>query len=303
MSNFTIGIALGGGGARGAAHIGVLQVLQENNLQPDYIGGTSAGAVIGAMYAATRDPVWIENRFREFMASETFRHLGTEKMRSNRHSRSPFGQVAKFVQDKVVVALALSRTSIIERKRLENTIRFLLPVGTFEDLQIPTSIIATNFHTGEVVEYTSGDLVEALVQSSSIPGFVPPTAIDDKLLLDGGASMPIPVPIVKSRVNFTIAIDISRGRPEPMQKLNMLEIMSRSERITSQHLCNTIVKEADFILRPDVKGLHWSQFDRFDELLEAGRKEAGQQLDDLNAALRKYQSLGFRVKQWIGLEP
>ena len=80
LSKLKIGLALGGGGARGAAHIGVIKVLHNNGIIPDVIGGTSAGAIIGAMYAATKDPDWIDNRFREFLKSEEYEEMGVESL-------------------------------------------------------------------------------------------------------------------------------------------------------------------------------------------------------------------------------
>lgn len=301
MSKLSIGLALGGGGARGAAHIGVIHALHTSGIIPDYIAGTSAGAIIGAMYSATGDPEWIKKRFREFLKSEEFAHLGTDRMIPGRDPNSAFGQVAKFIQNQMVVIMALNSKSIIHREKVDSAMRFLIPVETFEELSIPMTVVATDFHSGEPVEYDSGDLIEAISISASIPGFVTPTTEDGRLLLDGGTSTPIPVYSVKKKVDYTIAVDISRGKPEPLQKVNMLELMTRSERITSQHLCKAILKEADYIIRPEVEGLHWSQFERFDELYEAGIEAVEYQRDELLNEIRIRNSWQFRLKQWIGI--
>ncbi|MFQ6604976.1 MAG: patatin-like phospholipase family protein [Fidelibacterota bacterium] len=300
MNNPTIGIALGGGGARGAAHIGVFQALHTGGLVPDLIAGTSAGAVIGGMYAATRDPFWIEMRFRELLEDDVFKHLGLDRMLADRNPNSVFGQVAKYIQNQMVIVTAMNKVAILKKEKLEAVIRFLLPVETFEELDIPLIVIATDFNCGEPITYTEGDLISAIVQSSSIPGFVSPTTIDSQLLLDGGTSTPIPVIACKERVNFTVAIDISRGKPRPLKKINMLEIMTRSERITSQKLCDTLTKEADFVIRPEVKGLHWSQFERFDELVTAGKVKGESNLDELFAAIAERKSWKYKIKKWMG---
>ncbi|NQV36772.1 MAG: patatin-like phospholipase family protein [Candidatus Marinimicrobia bacterium] len=300
MNKFSIGFALGGGGARGAAHIGVLQALHASGIIPDYIAGTSAGAIIGAMYSATRDPDWVESRFREFLESEEFAQLGTDRIIPGRDPNSAFGQAAKFIKNQMVVIMALNSKSIIRREKVETAMRFLIPVETFEELQIPMTVVATDFHTGKPVEYSSGDLIEAISISSSIPGFVTPTTDNGQLLLDGGTSRPIPVYSVKNKVDYTIAVDISRGEPEPMQKVNILELMTRSERITSQHLCNAILTNADYIIRPEVEGLHWSQFERFDELYEAGIEAVENQVQGLLSELDERNSWQFRLKQWFG---
>ena len=100
LSKLKIGLALGGGGARGAAHIGVVQVLHNKGVVPDVIGGTSAGALIGAMYAATQDPEWVDKRFREFLSSEAYEEMGVSRLQSDQNPESVIGQVTKFVQNR-----------------------------------------------------------------------------------------------------------------------------------------------------------------------------------------------------------
>ena len=118
--SLTIGLALGGGGARGAAHVGVLQVLHENGIRFDHIAGTSAGSVIGAMYAARQDPQWIEQRFEEFISSDDFQALGTKRIRKGLNSDSVMGQMAKFVRNRIVLIMSQQKSFLVKR---ENTIR------------------------------------------------------------------------------------------------------------------------------------------------------------------------------------
>ncbi len=214
MSKLKIGLALGGGGARGAAHIGVLKVMHKNGIVPDIIGGTSAGALIGAMYAATKDPDWIDKRFKEFLGSDEYEELGIGRLQSDQNPESVIGQATKFVQDKLVFAMALTRSSIIKKERLSRVIDYLLPVKTFEELKIPFNAFATDLQTGETICYDSGNLVDAVTQSSSIPGFVEPTKQKDKLIVDAGVSAPLPVRELKDKANFIVGVDISRGAPK-----------------------------------------------------------------------------------------
>jgi len=105
---------------------------------------------------------------------------------------------------------------------------------------------------------------------------------------------------VKEKVDFTIAVDISRGKPESLKKINILELMTRSERITSQQLSNQLITHADYIIRPEVQGLHWSQFERFNELYEAGIHAMEFQKDELLSILEDRLSWKHRLKQWFG---
>jgi NTE family protein len=296
MSKLKIGLALGGGGARGAAHIGVLKVLHKNGIVLDVIGGTSAGAAIGAMYAATQDPDWMDNRFREFMKSDVYAEMGVERLQSDQSPESVIGQVAKFVQNKLVVAIALTRSSIIKKKHLANAFDYLIPVKTFEELKIPLNVYATDLQSGETICYNSGDLIDAVTQSGSIPGFVEPTEHKDKLIVDAGVSAPLPVRELKNKANFIIGVDISRGAPKkPMKKVNIVEIITRADRITSQYYTDMLSDGSDFLIRPDVQGLHWSEFNKYDILLENGIKAANEKIAELKNTIKYRKSLRYRL--------
>ena len=296
MSKLKIGLALGGGGARGAAHIGVLKVLHKNGIVPDVIGGTSAGAAIGAMYAATQDPDWMDNRFREFMSSEVYKELGVERLQSDQSPESVIGQVAKFVQNKLVVAIALTRSSIIKKERLENAFDYLIPVKTFEELKIPLNVYATDLQFGETICYNSGDLIDAVTQSGSIPGFVEPTENNDKLIVDAGVSAPLPVRELEDKADFIIGVDISRGAPKkPIKKVNIVEIITRAERITSQYYTDMLSEKSDFLIRPDVLGLHWSEFNKYDILLENGITATTERIEELKKLIKYRKSLRYRL--------
>ena len=297
MSNFSVGLALGGGGARGAAHIGVIKVLHDSQIKIDKIGGTSAGSIIGAMYAATKDPDWVFNRYREFLNSDVYQQIGTKSLQIDRDPDSVFDQIAKFVQDRLVIAIALNRDSIIKRRRLEKAIEYLLPVDSFEKLKIPLHVFSTDLQTGESICYKSGDLIEAIVQSSSIPGYVQPTEENGHLFVDGAVMVPIPVIEMKKETDFVIAINISRGKPKPLQKINIVEIISRTARVASLQLTKMMVEKADFVFQPDVLGLHWSEFDKFDEIMENGLLEGKQNIGRLMDRMKHHKRWIFRLKQ------
>ncbi|MBU0529311.1 patatin-like phospholipase family protein [bacterium] len=296
MSKLKIGLALGGGGARGAAHIGVLKVLHNNGVIPDVIGGTSAGAAIGAMYAATKDPEWVDKRFKEFINSDVYEEMGVGRLQSDQNPESVIGQATKYIQDKLVFAMVLTRTSIIKKDRLAKALDYLIPVKTFEELKIPLNVYATDLQSGETICYNKGDLIDAVTQSGSIPGFVEPTKQKDKLIVDAGVSAPLPVRELKGKADFIIGVDISRGAPKiPMKKVNIIEIITRAERITSQYYTDMLSNEADFVIRPDVLGLHWSAFNKYDILVENGISAAKEKIVELKDAIKYRKSLRYRL--------
>jgi NTE family protein len=296
MSRLKIGLALGGGGVRGAAHIGVLKVLHNNGIVPDVIGGTSVGALIGAMYAATQDPDWIDKRFKEFFSSVVYKEMGIDRLQSDQNPESVIGQVTRFVQNRLVFAMVLTRTSIIKKGRLTKAFDYLLPVKTFEELKIPLHVYATDLQAGETICYSSGNLIDAVTQSGSIPGFVEPTEQKDKLIVDAGVSAPLPVRELKEKAGFIIGVDISRGAPsKPMKKVNIIEIITRAERITTQYYTDMLSNESDFLIRPDVLGLHWSAFNKFDILMENGINAAKENIAELKDTIKYRKSLRYRL--------
>ena len=271
MDRSYLGLALGGGGARGAAHIGVIQALHEAGVRPDIIAGTSAGSAVGAMYAATLDPKWIENRFREFISDESFKKFNSGELLEGRNQETFLNKVTSKVKQHYMVILGLNRSFVASRKILEKAVDFLLPVHTFEELKIPLKILVTDIHTGEDVIHENGDVKEAIIQSSSIPGFFEPTFKDGRLLVDGGVTAPIPVALLKKLSRLVMAIDITNYSVRPLKNPNMIEIVRRADIITSLRLKERISKDADILIRPDVLGLHWSEFGKFDYLIKSGR--------------------------------
>jgi len=296
-----IGLALASGGARGAAHIGVLQVLHKNDIPIHSIAGSSVGAVIGALYAATLDPDWVEKRYREYLSSTRFREIGTHHLRKgSKGEDSFFDQLGRSVKDKLVITLALSRKGIVDRKRLVRSIEFLLPVREFSDLKIPLRVVVTDLNTGSELVFTSGDLVEAVVQSSSIPGFVSPLSKNEQVLADGGVTAPLPINCLSnSALDFTIAVDIARREMESLGNFNLMELIARSEQVTSVKLSNELSKKADFVIKPDVAGAHWSEFHRIDEFIENGRAAALDALPFLKEQMNQRRRWTNFLRKWV----
>ena len=299
MTESFFGLALGGGGARGAAHIGVLQVLHEADIEIDLIAGTSAGAIIGAMYAASKDPFWVEDHFRKFMESDAFDGLRSRRMLDDRNPDSVLDQIAKKVKDHYVLMMGLNRKSILKKGPLNDVISYLIPVKTFEELKMPMKVIATDLQSCEDVIHESGNLIEALVQSSSIPGFVQPSGNENEMIVDGGVSMPIPVPVLKEHCEMIVAVDISRYYLGSIKDHNMIEIMRRADMVTSLRLKSELAQKADFVIKPETLGLHWSDFHQFDKLLENGRTAAKQSIEPLKRMIDQKKSLLYKLKHWL----
>ena len=297
MSKPHLGLALGGGGSRGVAHIGALQALHSSGISPDIIAGTSSGSTIGAMYAATLDPFWIENRFRKFMETDLFFKFRSGSLIDGRNEETFLEKVTTKVKQHYMVALGLNKSYVAKREVIEKAVNFLVPCNAFSELKIPMEIVAVDIQSGEEIIYHEGDLKESIIQSSSIPGFFEPTLKDEKIIVDGGVSSPIPIETLKNKVSTIMAVDITNSMLKPLKNPNMIEIMRRSDIITSLKLKAKLSSEADILVKPDVAGIHWSDFENFNKLLYSGKSAMEKILNRM-----KNSNDNSTYKKLIGIE-
>lgn len=289
---------MGAGGARGLNHLGVLKVLERHGIPIDAIAGSSIGAVVGAMYAATLDMKWVEQRFRDLLTSEAFTQSGVRRIKPTTSGAEPgFLQwAARYVQHKLVLKFSDVRQSILKTDRLVRLIEFLVPVRTFKELRIPFSCCAVDLHTGREVLMGQGDLIQALTASASIPGYLPPVPTDEGLLVDGAVGQPIPCRAAREiGGEFIIAVNVSLQRFSPLAELNILSILGRVSEISSSKLSRVQKDQCDFLIRPDSLNLHWAQFDQLDRLIDNGERAAEDQMEALKRKLGQTQG----VKAWL----
>ena len=296
-----IGLVLGGGGARGLGHIGVLKALKKHSIPIHMVAGTSIGAVIGAMYAATLDPHWIENKFKEFIDSEAYKKIGLNRLVPNGHPNSSiFQMAATYMKNQIIINLANERLGILKQERLSEIIDFMLPVKTFEELKIPFSCLAVDLNSGEDVVFNSGNLIEAIVASSAIPGYIPPIEKDGMLLTDGAVSCPVPVKTVrKMGADFRISVDVGLNHFEPLENPNLLQVLGRAEQITSTRLGEVKSEKADITIRPDTMNVFWAEFDKIDQLIKLGAEETEKQFWQIKDNLKKKKSIHHKVIQFL----
>lgn len=252
----TIGIALSGGSTHGAAHIGVLQVLEREGIHIDLIAGTSAGAIVGSAYAAGISL----DEITEIFKSMSWPHL----LRPSIHR-----------------PLSLFDTSPMEKFLRDN-----IGDGEFKDLEIPFAAIACDIVTSERVVLDQGPLAPAIRASASIPGLFNPVELDKRLLVDGGIVDNLPINQVKEMgADYIIAVDVSKRvgpnkRPEnPVEViLDMIDIMQARAALTDPSEC-------DCYIRPQVLQYSKWDFSKADEIIQAGRDAAENVVDQLRQDL------------------
>jgi NTE family protein len=256
VSRPTIGYALSGGAVRGAAHLGFLSVFEQAGIHPDAIAGTSAGAVVGAAYAAGM-PV----------------ELIAEKARQA-HWREITG------------APGPQRLSVFSSTPLSDWIADSIGELTFEELETPLAVVTCNLVDGSPVVLDEGSVVEAAVASAAVPGLFAPVERGDMLLVDGGLVENLPVSVARAMgVDVVVAVDVNPARRVPRKPENLRElmesakdIMSRSNKAVSRH-------DADFLVQPGTEKYGTWDYGRIDAIIDAGREAALVVLPDVLAVL------------------
>jgi NTE family protein len=284
-------LALGGGGARGLAHVGVLEVIEEAGIPVAGIAGTSAGAVVAAMWLTLGDAAAVANRWRRFNEARISPPLPDIRLTATISSRdNPILQFARRIRNSAIVALALERTSLVSHEQLEKALAFLLDDVPIESLRLPFAVVATDFDTGEAVALTRGPLLAALAASSAIPAVVPPYSIGEKSLIDGGTVADVPVVQARRLARGpVVAVEVGENWPtgDPAT-ITLPRAMLRGTNMTHHALREMLLRDADLVVRPDVGGAHWSEFGRFEELRQAGRAAAERAVHRMRAlALRR----------------
>lgn len=251
----TVGLALSGGAVRGAAHVGVLQVLEREGIVADVVAGTSVGSLVGAAYAAGLPAEKISHAFRS--------------------ARWP----------KLARIALRSHYSLFDTRPMGEMIRRTLGIDTFEELRRPFAAVACDILTGEQVVFRSGPLGPALRASSAVPGVFPPVELDGRLLVDGSVVNNLPVSVARQMgANFVIAVDIVPPPTGGRKPRNFLEFMMVTGYLWSR-ANHPDPATVDCVIRPAVSEFLGWDFDDVDDLEELGRAAAEAALPTLRQAL------------------
>jgi NTE family protein len=265
-------LALGGGGARGFAHLGVLQALDEADLSVRGIVGTSMGAVVGGMYLAYGSAARAIDLWREALDHDlipSVRPLG--RVPDADSKEHPLIQVARRIRNRVVISFAMNRDTVLDDSALVEALEFLIPDLQFSDLPKPLVVVATNLETGAEERLRSGPIRPAMVATSAIPGMVPAVEIGGRSLVDGGVVAEIPAVAAREQGWPVIAVDVSLDVPPLRDDDLVLDTMMRTQMMTARLLRRRQLLSATHVIRPAVGDARWAEWNRFDEFIECGR--------------------------------
>ncbi len=243
-----IGLALGSGGAKGLAHIGVIKIFEENNIPIHCIVGSSIGALIGGLYAATGD----------------LRKIEALAARNN------WRQLLKLVWDPAI------KGGLISGKKIETFIRQQIGEMKFSALKIPFAAVATNFGTGEPVVIKNGDVAFALRSSLSVPIVFHPVEQEGQILVDGGLSEPVPISAARDLgAEVVVAVNLDTFPFNKKRKIKLFEAAVGSLNILRYHLAQEKIKAAEIVIEPKVFAsplVGWRQFLESNKFITEGEK-------------------------------
>ncbi|MFY9268642.1 MAG: patatin-like phospholipase family protein [Candidatus Manganitrophaceae bacterium] len=290
---FKLGLALGGGGARGIAHLGVLNVLEAEGIECNMIAGTSFGAIAGAMYAQHPNAAEVRRKVCSYLDSAEFRRtkLFFIKRHYEEEKRSSFiNNLKSYLQKGIFWGISLRRSSFISEQDYVYHIGRLFEEKGVEETVIPFIAVAADLAGGNPVVLSQGPIRRVIAATCAIPGVFPPIEIGDAKLIDGGWVNQVPVePLIHRGIDFVIAVDASEeGIARKGREFSSgLDIVLRAGEITRRVLSAAQLAQADIVIRPDVGGLHWSDFWRAEEAIQKGEEAAREKIQELKHLLWK----------------
>jgi NTE family protein len=238
-----IGLAFGGGFARGLAHIGVLKVFEEENLPIDFIAGTSVGSIIGAFYCS-----------------------GV--------SSKELQEIAAIVRFKDIGRFTLSRLGFVSNDRMAGLLKKILKVKTFEELRLPLAVAATDFVTGEPVTFREGELIDAVRASCAYPGMFLPVRVNGRLLVDGLLSYVVPAPPLKEMgADRVLAVSLSaHWCTSTVGPRHVFDVIGQCFSIAAEKMSSSWRNDADIVIEPDISGFDYDDFARAADLVRVGEE-------------------------------
>ncbi len=253
-----IGVALGGGAAKGFAHIGVIKMLEANGFEPVVVSGTSAGSVVGALYASGMDAFQMQ-------------------------------QKAVALDEASIRDVRLFSGGLVQGRKLQDYVNEQVGNRTAEQLKKPFAAVATQLETGDRAVFVRGNVGQAVRASSSIPGVFEPVTIGGKTFVDGGVVSPVPVDAARQLgAEFVIAVDIS-SKAGGQRPTSLLGAVNQSITIMGQRLGEQELARADVVIRPQVLDIGAADFEQRGRAILEGEKAAMAAMPQIRAGIARLQ--------------
>jgi len=284
-------LALGGGGGRGLAHLGVLEVLEEHGLRPSAIIGTSIGAMFGAMYAHTPDIHRVSDRVHGFLHSDAFINLGLPTAPGGDAADDTWlARLTTAARQSVLYAKAATDIALADVAVLSEIAATLCPARRFDELLIPFYATAVRYPSGDTRIFSDGELIPAITASMAIPGVFDPVAIEGERFVDGGLSSELPAREARAIARpgeLVVAVNVG-ARPDPtLEPSHVLEMLDWAGRVKSSYLRRYQRTQADILVEPMVGYTQWHDFSHPRQEIERGRDAMLEMMPDLQSLLEQ----------------
>jgi len=293
-----IGLALGAGGARGLAHIGVLKVLEKEKIPIDLIVGTSIGSLVGGAYASGMSPEELEKRVDEYIHSPEFQSSAIKAFESA-HERGDMGltqKIQSYLKNRYYVVQAMFKPGILSYEDFQAAINYFIPDIQIEETRMIFRSVATDLVTGEQIIFSEGPLRQAVLASCAIPGAVAPLREGERILSDGGIICLIPISVARREgADIVIGVTVDRDLSSEEELKTVVSIYHRVSEIMASKIEDYELMDADIVIIPEVGDLHWSSFSQAMNLIQEGEKAAREKLDDIRYAMPG-------IKKWFTLK-
>lgn len=275
MRRLKVGLALGGGGARGLAHIGVLKVLEREGIKIDIIVGTSMGAMIGGLYAINPKVDVLEKQAKAFLRGDDLGRLKIDLAKQNDSNREDFfmKRFVKYIKEFYRFSLLRRELGLVKSSLVTNVIDRLLPDVDITECKIPFAALAADISSGREMVFDSGPIRKAVLSSIALTGILPPVEHNGSFLVDGGVLSTTPVvEAYQLGADVVIAVDV-KGRLkhlDPGEIKSGIEAIARTHYINSIKLNEMILTMADVVISPRVKNVHREDFEKMDRCIREG---------------------------------
>lgn len=282
-------LALGGGGGRGLAHLGVLRALEESGLRASAIVGTSIGALFGAMYALDPDAERVRARVEEFGNSPQFARLKLPAFCGpNNGHRTWLNRLTGAAQQSMLIARAASNIAVEDSKHIINVARTLCGDKSFDDLQIPFYATAVHYPSGEARLFSEGDLVRAVAASMALPGIFQPVEINGERFVDGGVASEIPARearVVAGTQRVVLAVNVGGLPQNGVEAQNVIGMLDWAMQVKAYYLREYKIRYADVLVEPLIGDRLWNDFSTIDGDAERGYQAMREKLPELDDLL------------------
>jgi len=280
---FKVGLALGGGAARGLAHLGVLKALSEAGIPIHVITGTSIGAIVASIYAANPDADAVIHQVESYLNSDDFNQTKLDFIRkSDQESDGKLGQLKKMIKTGFFLAISMRRSSFISEENIRSNLEKIIPSKNIEDCPLALGLVSMNLDDGKEVVFHKGNLIDKVLASCAIPGIFPPVFIDEQMLVDGSWVNPVPVTIARQLgADFVIAVDVAPTMNQGDHDFNGWNISLRANEGSRVALKDQCLRSADHVLSLNDIDIHWADFLQLDKCVAEGEQVVLQEIEAL----------------------